>query len=142
MAVFQCFDVNMIPLYAMFFNPELVYISYKNHRISHCRHVSSLFSYVFLPLCIDKYAPWVVSLKRNMNIASRVIMEAGKNPALCLSNRDICGGTREVCCKASCSHWGAGFISVKDISRRSSLGRRSDGQGLSRETCTLKTKVF
>ena len=33
MAVFQCFDVNMIPLYAMVFNPKLVYISYKNHRI-------------------------------------------------------------------------------------------------------------
>ena len=89
MAVFQCFDVNMIPLYAMVFNPKLVYISYKNHRISHCRHVSSLFSYVFFPLCIDKYGLRVVSLKQNLNNASRVIMEAGKNPALCLSNRDI-----------------------------------------------------
>ena len=48
-----------------------------------------MFSYVFLPLCIDKYGLRVVSLKKNLNNASRVIMEAGKNPALCLSNRDI-----------------------------------------------------
>ena len=51
------------------------------------------------------------------NAGYDIFSEAGVNPALCLSNRDICGGTREVSCKASCSHWGAGFISAKTISR-------------------------
>ena len=44
---------------------------------------------------------------------------------------------------ASCSHWGAGFISAKNYGPAKLSGKAFfDGQGLSRETCTLKNKVF
>ena len=58
-------------------------------------------------LSIDKYAFRVVSLNRNLNNACRVIMEAGKNPALCLSNRDIYERTSQAVWNiySECGHW-------------------------------------